>query len=208
MDEVGREVRRLREERGWNQAKLAVEAGMAPSAVNQIENGKRSPSAASLTKLAEALEVGVADLFPKAGRRSSPEPPLFDGVLEDERRLQWLRTWEEFMQHAGMRWHARLKEHEERGLPIEPAWAEELAELHLELGLAVIHGLLPNWEESLAPERERNVMHAIARTLRYLGEVSNEAAHKVQTPENAERYKQRQAELQQTADEIQARLAG
>ncbi len=64
MDHVGREVRRLREERGWNQAKLAVEAGMAPSAVNQIENGKRSPSANSLTKLAKALGVEVRDLFP------------------------------------------------------------------------------------------------------------------------------------------------
>jgi transcriptional regulator with XRE-family HTH domain len=74
MDEVGREVRKLREERGWNQAKLAVEAGMAPSAVNQIENGKRSPSAASLTKLAEALGVGVADLFPKG----QAPLPVFD----------------------------------------------------------------------------------------------------------------------------------
>lgn len=62
---VGQEVKRLREARGWIQAKLAVEAGMAPSAVNQIENGKRSPSANSLNKLAGALGVEVADLFPK-----------------------------------------------------------------------------------------------------------------------------------------------
>ena len=66
MGQTGQEVKRLREARGWTQAKLAVEAGMAPSAVNQIENGKRSPSASSLNKLAEALGVEVADLFPKA----------------------------------------------------------------------------------------------------------------------------------------------
>lgn len=77
MDEVGRQVKRLREERGWNQAKLAVVAGMAPSAVNQIENGKRAPSANSLSKLAAALEVEVPDLFPK-GRA-----PL---------SLEWART--------------------------------------------------------------------------------------------------------------------
>jgi transcriptional regulator with XRE-family HTH domain len=66
MSGVGQEVKRLREARGWIQAKLAVEAGMAPSAVNQIENGKRSPSASSLNKLALALGVEVVDLFPKA----------------------------------------------------------------------------------------------------------------------------------------------
>ncbi len=78
MSEVGQEIKRLREARGWIQAKLAVEAGMAPSAVNQIENGKRSPSASSLNKLARALEVEVRELFPLG------QVPLPN--LEDERR--------------------------------------------------------------------------------------------------------------------------
>jgi transcriptional regulator with XRE-family HTH domain len=64
MSGVGQEIKRLREARGWIQARLAVEAGMAPSAVNQIENGKRSPSANSLNKLAGALGVEVRELFP------------------------------------------------------------------------------------------------------------------------------------------------
>jgi transcriptional regulator with XRE-family HTH domain len=85
MDEVGREVRRLREGRGWNQAKLAVEAGMAPSAVNQIENGKRGASARSLAKLGEALGVEVGDLFPK-GQAPASSQPDFNGLLEEERR--------------------------------------------------------------------------------------------------------------------------
>src|SRR5215208_8399588 len=54
MSEVGREVRRRREVLGWSQAKLAVEAGMAVSAVSQIENGHRRPSAGSLEKLSRA----------------------------------------------------------------------------------------------------------------------------------------------------------
>jgi transcriptional regulator with XRE-family HTH domain len=84
MSEVGQEVKRQREARGWTQAKLAVEAGMAPSAVNQIENGKRSPSATSLSKLAGALEVEIADLFPKV---PSLQPPLpLDSDLEDRMR--------------------------------------------------------------------------------------------------------------------------
>lgn len=81
MREVGAEIRRLREARGWTGAQLAVFAGMAPSAVSQIETGKRSPNTGSLAKIAQALEVEVGDLFPKAeaplwsdeplGRRSS-----------------------------------------------------------------------------------------------------------------------------------------
>ena len=84
MGGVGQEIKRLREARGWIQAKLAVEAGMAPSAVNQIENGKRSPSANSLNKLAGALGVEVGDLFPK-GQASLPD-------FEGERRATFYRS--------------------------------------------------------------------------------------------------------------------
>lgn len=65
MDHVGKTVRRLREVRGLNQAQLAVSVGTGPSAISQIENGKRSPNSETLVKLARALEVEVADLFPK-----------------------------------------------------------------------------------------------------------------------------------------------
>jgi transcriptional regulator with XRE-family HTH domain len=65
------EVKRLRQEREWNQTELAYHAGLAPSVISQIENGKRDPSARTLRKLAEALGVEVGDLFPKA---QSPLP--------------------------------------------------------------------------------------------------------------------------------------
>ncbi len=66
MSDVGQEIRRLREARGWGQAKLAVEAGVAVSGVSQIENGRRNANSSTLIKLAGALGVEVADLFPKA----------------------------------------------------------------------------------------------------------------------------------------------
>lgn len=65
MDHVGTAVRRLREERGLNQTQLAVSVGTGPSAISQIENGRRSPNSETLVKLARALKVEVADLFPK-----------------------------------------------------------------------------------------------------------------------------------------------
>ncbi len=70
--EVGREIRRLREKRGWSQAKLAGAAGMGVSGISQIETGVRNPSAVTLAKIAEALGVGVGDLYPK-GQSPLPE---------------------------------------------------------------------------------------------------------------------------------------
>jgi transcriptional regulator with XRE-family HTH domain len=72
------EVKQLRLAREWNQTELAFHAGLAPSVISEIENGKRDPSARTLRKLAEALKVDVADLFPKG------QAPLPD--FEDERR--------------------------------------------------------------------------------------------------------------------------
>jgi transcriptional regulator with XRE-family HTH domain len=80
------EVRRLRLAREWNQTELAYHAGLAPSVISQIENGKRNPTARTLRKLAKALEVEVSDLFPK---EQAPLPNLdADGALE-ERRAAW-----------------------------------------------------------------------------------------------------------------------
>ena len=62
--DVGKEIRRLREARGWSQAKLAGTSGMGTSGISQIETGARNPSAATLSKIADALGVEVRDLFP------------------------------------------------------------------------------------------------------------------------------------------------
>jgi transcriptional regulator with XRE-family HTH domain len=93
---IGEEVRRRREDLGLTGAQLAARAGMAPSAVSQIETGKRTPSSASVVKLAEGLGVEVGDLYPKkaqaplpldvpAGGASSLELSLTD-VIADLRR--------------------------------------------------------------------------------------------------------------------------
>jgi transcriptional regulator with XRE-family HTH domain len=74
------EVKRLRKEREWNQTELAYHAGLAPSVISQIENGKRDPTARTLRKLAEALGVEVGDLFPKP---QAPQPSLEDAAQSD-----------------------------------------------------------------------------------------------------------------------------
>ena len=84
MSGIGREVKRLREERDWSQAELAVYAGSSQPTVNQIERGKRNPSTRTVEKLAAALGVEVSALFPKKAQAPLPE---FDQDQEQRRSV-------------------------------------------------------------------------------------------------------------------------
>jgi transcriptional regulator with XRE-family HTH domain len=77
------ELRRLREDRRMSQQGLADVAGVSKVAINQIEGGKRSPNVTTLEKLAEALDVEVADLFPKV---QAPLPFEAQETAQAERR--------------------------------------------------------------------------------------------------------------------------
>jgi transcriptional regulator with XRE-family HTH domain len=95
------QLKRLRSEKGLSQAKLAALADVDPSTVNQIERGVREASPATLRKLAEALDVSIAELLddaaPKAPRRS-PLEPTFNGLLEEERLLVPWRAYRDEVQ--------------------------------------------------------------------------------------------------------------
>ncbi len=82
MAEVGGEIKRRRDELDWSQPQLAVRAGVAVSAVSQIENGRRSPNVGTLEKIASALGVEIADLFPKAQAPLQLEEPEQGGASE------------------------------------------------------------------------------------------------------------------------------
>jgi len=99
---IGEEVRRQREELGLTGAQLAERAGLAPSAVSQIETGRRVPSSASVVKLAEGLGVDVGDLYPKKAQAALPlEVPLMDHPqVRDWLREQGHMTDEEFLDYA------------------------------------------------------------------------------------------------------------
>jgi len=151
MYEVGREVRRLREGRGWNQAKLAVEAGMAPSAVNQIENGKRSPSATSLTKLADALGVEVRDLFPL---EQAPLPDFEEeGLMDRPEVREWLQEQGHMDREQFLSWAEDLEfDVTEEGLPqgLERG-IQELREMRDQLDAALAKSTT---RDMLFPRRE------------------------------------------------------
>jgi transcriptional regulator with XRE-family HTH domain len=121
---IGQEVRRRREELGLTGAQLAARSGLSPGAVSQIENGKRTPSATTVMKLAQGLGVDVGELFPKA----QAPLPLDDGgaaqrgVLGEERRSP-LRPW---ATHA-RRMAARIRSH--AADPHSPAYRDAWAAL-------------------------------------------------------------------------------
>ena len=80
--QVGREIRRIRKAKGLSQTKVAAAADMGPSGLSQIETGARNPSAVTLDKIATALGVEVADLFPKAQAPLSFEESADAGSTE------------------------------------------------------------------------------------------------------------------------------
>jgi transcriptional regulator with XRE-family HTH domain len=56
-------LRRLRDERGFSQEALALNAGMDPAEVRRIEACKRDPGVRVLARLAEALTCSPAELL-------------------------------------------------------------------------------------------------------------------------------------------------
>lgn len=61
---VGARIRRLRKARGYRIAEVARKSGLSVSYLSQIERGLSSASIRVLARLADALDVGIAELFP------------------------------------------------------------------------------------------------------------------------------------------------
>lgn len=55
--QVGLNVRKLREKRGWSQEELSFEAGLHRTYISGVERGIRNPTVTVLNKIAVALDV-------------------------------------------------------------------------------------------------------------------------------------------------------
>lgn len=60
---IGQVIRSLREEKGWSQEKLALDAGMGTSHVSRIERGERRLPTSRLDALAGALGTSPAAIY-------------------------------------------------------------------------------------------------------------------------------------------------
>jgi transcriptional regulator with XRE-family HTH domain len=70
--DVGVRLRAIRHLRRATLKTVAERANLSESFLSQIERGKASPSVASLTRIAAALGVNVADLFEAHAARADP----------------------------------------------------------------------------------------------------------------------------------------
>lgn len=84
VKDVGRRIRQLRVSRTGprlTQEDLSERARISVSFLSMIERGERSPHLETLAKIAEALEVRMADLFHSGEEQDGVEPmyrPLLD----------------------------------------------------------------------------------------------------------------------------------
>lgn len=78
---LGERLKQLRQEHGWSQADLAAKVGTDPGQISRYENGKMTPSAEAVVRLAETLNVTTDYLLID----SSPRRPLHapENVLGD-----------------------------------------------------------------------------------------------------------------------------
>jgi transcriptional regulator with XRE-family HTH domain len=61
--DLGERLRYLREQRGFTQKQLALNAKVSQATIAHIEISSKDPSVETLRKLAEALDIHVATLF-------------------------------------------------------------------------------------------------------------------------------------------------
>lgn len=70
---VGRNIKTIRQNAGLNISGLADLSGLSKALISRLENGKVSPSVATLLKIAKALHTPVSTLF--------DGPPVYDGIV-------------------------------------------------------------------------------------------------------------------------------
>jgi transcriptional regulator with XRE-family HTH domain len=86
--ELGTHIRTLRDRRGISLRELGRLAGMAPASISTIENGRSSPTLATLHKILRALGTDFADFFtsPWVAQQEPVFPAAGMRVLEDGAR--------------------------------------------------------------------------------------------------------------------------
>lgn len=62
--ELGKRIRAIRQERGFSQEQMAMNAGLDRAYYGRIERGEANVAALNLLKIADALSATVGEFFP------------------------------------------------------------------------------------------------------------------------------------------------
>lgn len=63
MEKVGQRIQQLRNEKGWSQFQLSIEADLTKNQIGRIERAERNTSLVTLNRIATALEIPLSTLF-------------------------------------------------------------------------------------------------------------------------------------------------
>ena len=88
---VGRRIRHLRKARGRSLKDVALRAGLSESFLSQIERGISSASIRALARLADALDAGIAELFPLQ-ERGENDGPVRVARVDERKRIDMPQT--------------------------------------------------------------------------------------------------------------------
>lgn len=62
---LGKNIRSIREAKGYSQESFAYEVGLDRTYIGGIERGERNVAALNLIRIAKSLQVEVGELFPE-----------------------------------------------------------------------------------------------------------------------------------------------
>ncbi len=89
--QVGERIRRLRKARSRSLKEVALRSGLSSSYLSQLERGLSSASIRALARLADALDIGIAELF-SASDPPYPDSPTKVARLSDRKFLEFPTT--------------------------------------------------------------------------------------------------------------------
>jgi len=81
---IGAVIRTYRAERGLSQGDIERRTGLLRCYLSRVENGHTVPSLETLAKIAEAMEISLADFFPGAQTPQDRETKRMLGELSEE----------------------------------------------------------------------------------------------------------------------------
>ncbi|MBN2051642.1 MAG: cupin domain-containing protein [Spirochaetales bacterium] len=86
MEELGKNIRRIRKDKGITIQDLAAATALSPSFISRMERGDLNPSIASVKKIADALGIQVASLFQEDKTESAQDNEESMIVRKNRRR--------------------------------------------------------------------------------------------------------------------------
>lgn len=82
---IGKALQLIRTEKGLSQGDIEKRTGLLRSYLSRVENGHTIPSLETLGKIAEALQVSIADLLESPEEKATKATP----VLSDRQQIRF-----------------------------------------------------------------------------------------------------------------------